>query len=199
VSKNTKLVALIFDEGKRASIIVGSGAAVTPIEGSAPDQAMAVLESIQKSAKGANVKLEDAVVVFKNLDGEVKIKQTKDITAGKGAGWGSLWGLIVGLIFGGPIVGALLGLAIGAIYGGAVDHGIDDKFLKNVGNSLGQTDSAVLILIREEDYEDAIAYLKSFETEIYEADISAEAEATLHKAVENDKVAKTVEAEYSAD
>ena len=199
MSKNTKLVALVFNEGTRDSIIVSSGTALPAVESSSPEQAKAVLEAIQNSAKAAGIKLEDAVVVFKDHNGDVKIKQTKDITAGKGAGWGGLWGLIVGLIFGGPIAGALLGVAIGAIYGGTVDHGIDDKFIKNVGNALGKTDSAVLILIQEEDYDEAITYLRSYEAEIYEADISTEAEAALHKVAEDKEVTKAVDDEYSTD
>ena len=54
-------------------------------------------------------------------------------------------------------------------------------------------------MIQEEDYDEAIAYLRSFEAEIYEADISTEAEAALHKVTEDKEVTKAVDEEYSAD
>ncbi|MFA9403813.1 MAG: DUF1269 domain-containing protein, partial [Anaerolineales bacterium] len=141
----------------------------------------------------------DAVVVYKTKSGDVKIKQTKDITLGKGAGRGAFWGLLIGLLFGGPLGGVLWGLGIGAIYGRVVDHGVDDKFIQDVGDALKPSTSALLILIREEDYDDALAYLKTFDAKIYEAELGEEAEEAVVKAAENPEIAKAVDVEFGAE
>lgn len=200
-----KLVALTFEElnENRAAweSVHGSWAPETgelPI-GDEPEQAGSILKYIEKKAKEAGVKLEDAVVVYKTKSGDVKIKQTKDITLGKGAGRGAFWGLLIGLLFGGPLGGVLWGLGIGAIYGRVVDHGVDDKFIQDVGDALKPSTSALLILIREEDYDDALAYLKTFDAKIYEAELGEEAEEAVVKAAENPEIAKAVDVEFGAE
>jgi uncharacterized membrane protein len=172
-----KLVALTFEELNENSAawesVHGSWAPEAgelPM-GDEPEQAASILKYIEKKAKKAGVKLEDAVIVYKTKSGDVKVKQTKDITLGKGAGRGAFWGLLIGILFGGPLGGVLGGLGIGAIYGRLVDHGVDDKFIQDVGGALKPSTSALLILIREEDYDGAIAYLKTFDSKIYEADL----------------------------
>ncbi len=163
--------------------------------GDEPEQAASILKYIEKKAKKAGVKLEDAVIVYKTKSGDVKVKQTKDITLGKGAGRGAFWGLLIGILFGGPLGGVLGGLGIGAIYGRLVDHGVDDKFIQDVGGALKPSTSALLILIREEDYDGAIAYLKTFDSKIYEADLGEEVEEAVVKAAENRDIVKAVEVE----
>jgi len=198
MDKHSKLIALIFQEQQQDALMASGDitGSVVRVTNTGPDQALAVLEAVEKKAKEAGVKLEDAVVLFRTQDNKLKIKQTRDMTAGKGAKWGSFWGLLAGLILGGPIAGALWGLGIGAIYGGKVDHGIDDKFLKSVGKAIDLKTSAVLVLIRQEDYDGAIAYLKTFDAEVYEADISDETEEAVLKAAEDEHISKAVQAEF---
>ena len=193
---NSKLIALVFNEAEQQAMISSPGApAVKPLD-SDPEIALEVLKTIDRKAKEANVQLDDLVVVFKDDHGKVKIKQSRDLTTGKGAKRGSFWGLLVGLIFGGPFVGVLWGLGIGALVGRAVDHGIDDKFIKDVGNAMQRRSSAVMIMLDEADYDRSIAYLRTFDTEIYEADVSEEAQSAMSKVAENKQVADAVVAEF---
>jgi len=53
-------------------------------------------------------------------------------------------------------------LSFGAIIGVKGDYGTLDEFIKRVGQALGPTSSAILVLIQETDYEGAIAYLQIF-------------------------------------
>jgi len=195
-----RLVALTFEELDQASaaweaVREGRAPHGALIVGEEAERATAALKDIEEKAKKAGVKLEDAVVVYKTKDGEVKIKQARDVTVGKGAGRGAFWGLLVGLLFGGPIGGVLWGLGLGAIYGHVVDHGVDDKFIKDVGDALKPTTSALLMLIQEEDYDDAMAYLRTFDAKIYEAELDEEAENMVIEAAENRDVAQAVGAE----
>jgi uncharacterized membrane protein len=204
----SKLVAVLFEEEKVYSTIVTMGpeTSVGPYSNEPnenvdqePDIALSVLENIQAKAKEANVELQDAVVLFHGADGKVKIKQTKDVTTGKGAKRGAFWGLLAGLILGGPIGGLLWGLGIGAVYGKAVDHGIDDKFLKSVGQWLGPRKSAVVIMVQDEDADRAEAYFKTFGTEVHVADLDEEAEKAVDAAAENDSVSQAVSDEFDVD
>ncbi len=158
-------------------------------------QALAVWKLIKKEAKEANIKLKDAAIVYKYKTGTVKIKQIMELTPAKGAKRGTFWGLLVGLVLGGPIGGALLGLVAGTIFGKAVDRGIDNNFIKQVGEAMQPLSSAIFVLVREENYEHVIPYLHTFGAEIYESTLSKSAEQAVAKALENENVAKVVDEE----
>lgn len=201
MSKDSKLVALVFTEAGQLAARQGSVASETgagALIDVQPDSALDALKEIQNRAKEAGVELKDAVVAFKASDGRVKIKQTKDLTTGKGAGRGGLLGLVVGLIFGGPLVGALLGLGIGAIVGRR-DHGLDDGFIRGLGKSLKPGDSVLLLLIDQELKPDGVAYLESFNAELHITDFDAESEKAVGKAAEDEAIAGAVEAEFAED
>lgn len=205
----SKLIALLFEEEEQMSRVVAmppdvdSGQAtmggVTPVIDPDPDIAIGVMKTIQAKAKEADVKLEDAVIVYKNPQGETKIKQLEELTTGKGAKRGVFWGLVAGLILGGPIVGLLWGLGIGAVVGGVVDHGIDNKWLRTVGSWLSPNRSAVLIAVDDEIAERAIAYLETFDTEMHVADMSDLAREAAEKAADNEAVAEAVQSEFKID
>lgn len=83
-----------------------------------------LLDMLKDLEKQKLVELDDAVVVVKDADGEVKVKETTDLTKAKGAAKGGTLGLVVGLMLGGPIGGVLLGAAAGALASRKVDLGI---------------------------------------------------------------------------
>lgn len=193
-SKNNRLVVLTFSEEDEIGTLTNIQG--KPVEKNVQDtQAAGVWTTIEKAAKEADVKLDDAVFVYKTQDGRLELKQIMDITSGKGARRGTFWGLLIGLILGGPIAGALGGLALGAIYGGIKDKGVDDKFIENVGQAMRPRTSALFLLIKEEDYEQAIAYLRTFEAEIFESELSEAAEEAVNEALEDEEVAKAVESD----
>jgi uncharacterized membrane protein len=90
--------------------------------------------------------LEDAAVAVRHQDGKVKIKQVESL-AGAGALGGAFWGLLIGLIFFVPVFGLLVGAAAGAMIGKSLDSGVDDKFIKEVGNTLQPGNSALFLLV----------------------------------------------------
>jgi uncharacterized membrane protein len=192
---NNRLVVLTFPKEEIVAVPNIHGT-TTPIGKDVKDtQGWATWKTIQKAAKEADVQLKDAAIVYKTQDGRIQLKQTMDLTTGKGAGRGSFWGFLIGLVLGGPIGGALLGVVAGAIYGGMTDKGIDDKFMRNVGQAMQPQTSAIFLLIKEEDYAQAIPYLKSFDAEIHESEFSDKAEDAVNKALENEDVAKAIDVE----
>ena len=60
------------------------------------------------------VDLEDAAVVVKNDEGEIKLNQAVNMTA-EGAARGSMCGLLIGTIFLNPLIGMAVGAAGGAL------------------------------------------------------------------------------------
>ena len=93
------------------------------------------------------LQLEDAVVVTRP-EGQVMLHQAVNMTA-TGAVGGGMWGALVGLIFLNPLVGAAVGAASGALAGRFTDVGINDDFIRQVGQSVAPGGSAVFLLIRK--------------------------------------------------
>ncbi len=107
--------------------------------------------------------LEDAAVAVRNKEGKVKIKQVTSL-AGTLALGGAFWGLLLGLIFFVPVFGLLVGAAAGALAGKYQDIGVDDKFIKEVGETLQPGNSALFLLVREvvpDKVEDALKKYKN--------------------------------------
>lgn len=94
------------------------------------------------------IELEDAAVVVKNAKGKVKLKQAINLTAA-GATSGGFWGLLIGTLFLVPLFGAAVGAATGAISGALSDIGVDDEFMRELGETLQPDTSALFILIKK--------------------------------------------------
>lgn len=80
------------------------------------------------------LELGDAVIATKTESGKVKLNQVVNTTAA-GAATGSFWGLLIGFLFLNPLLGVAAGAASGALAGALTDIGIDDKFMKDLGEN----------------------------------------------------------------
>jgi uncharacterized membrane protein len=105
-------------------------------------------DDLIKLQKEHLIGLEDAAVAVRHQDGKVKIKQVTSL-AGSGALGGAFWGMLIGLIFFVPVFGLLVGAAAGALVGKSQDIGVDDKFIKEVGNTLQPGNSALFLLVNK--------------------------------------------------
>ncbi len=148
-------------------------------------RAAEVLASLGRMQKEHVVDLEDAAVVTKNAEGKVKVQQTVDMTAGRGAIHGAFWGLLFGMIFFVPVFGALWGIGLGALMGKLTDLGVDDKFMKQVGDEMKPGNSAIFFLLRKATKDRFLDALSQFEGTVYQTSLSKEAEAELQKALES--------------
>ncbi|MBR8827357.1 MAG: DUF1269 domain-containing protein [Gomphosphaeria aponina SAG 52.96 = DSM 107014] len=104
-----------------------------------------VLAKLQKQHL---IELDDAAVVVKNEEGKVQLKQAINLTAA-GAATGSFWGLLIGTLFFSPLLGVALGAASGALSGALSDIGVNDDFMRDLGESLPLGSSALFILVRK--------------------------------------------------
>jgi uncharacterized membrane protein len=100
-------------------------------------------------AQEGGIELADAVVVAKTPEGRTIVRQTVDITPGRGALTGAWFGTLIGLLFGGPLGGAVAGAAGGALYGKLVDVGLDDGWVKQMAEWIDPGTSALLLLVSD--------------------------------------------------
>ena len=112
------------------------------------------LQELEAAHKRNDVTLQDAVILEKDPDGKLHIKETGDMGGGKGAGIGAVAGGVIGLVAGpaGVVAGAALGGLIGGLAAQLHDGGIEDKRLKELGQELTPGSSALLIVVEDTWY-----------------------------------------------
>jgi uncharacterized membrane protein len=108
--------------------------------------AQQVVANIGRAQDMHEVELDDLVVVERQFDGKVKLHQPS--LTGRGAAGGALWGGLIGLIFFMPLFGMAIGAASGAAAGALSDAGVDDQFMKELGEELAPGNAAVIALVR---------------------------------------------------
>ncbi len=152
-----------------------------------PDEATAFAagEALVALQKKYVIEMEDVVVVTRDAEGHVKLNQSVNLVTG-GAIGGGLWGTLIGLLFLNPIVGAAVGAGAGALAGKFSDMGIDDDFLRDVGQSLDKGGAAVGILVRKMTPDKVLEGLEAFREKgrVIHTSLSHEAEANLRKFLE---------------
>ncbi|GMQ79180.1 MAG: DUF1269 domain-containing protein [Anaerolineae bacterium] len=161
------------------------------------DGAAKTRDALIKMQKMQLVELEDAAVVVRKQDGKVKVKQVTSL-AGAGALGGAFWGMLIGLLFFAPWLGLAVGAITGAIAGGLTDIGVDDKFIKEVGETIEPGHSALFILVRKVTPDKVMDELKKFNPTIIQTSLTEEQESKMRAAFsghENEEEAAEAAAE----
>lgn len=143
------------------------------------DKALLELRELQKEHL---VDLEDAAIVIRNKDGKIRIKQTQELAI-DGALSGGFWGLLFGFIFFNPLLGWTVGVLAGAVSGALTDIGIDDNFIRDLGNTIAPNTSAIFVLVRRATADKVLADLSKFEGKVLKTSLSNEDEAKLQIAL----------------
>lgn len=146
------------------------------------DTAEKVREELIRMTKERLVQLDDAVVV-ENQDGKIKLHQSMNPTS-SGAAGGALWGGLIGLIFLAPLLGMAVGAASGALGGKMADVGVDDTFMKDLGESLKPGAAALIVLGSSTARDKVIERVRPYGGEILQSSLSTEAEEQLRSALE---------------
>jgi uncharacterized membrane protein len=158
------------------------------------ETAKGALAKLGEMQKMQLVTLEDAAVAVKNQKGKVKITQTLEkMHTGSSATWGFFWGFLIGLIFGGPLFWGLFTALLGGLFAKGRDLGIDNQFIKEVGNSLDPGQSAMFILAVEATEDKVLPEMAKFGGTVYQTSLSNEDEETLRKALEHKDISAAVE------
>jgi uncharacterized membrane protein len=128
------------------------------------------------------VDLADAVVVVRDEKGKVKLRQMYNLTAA-GALSGGFWGALIGLLFLNPLFGFAIGAAAGAISGALRDVGIDDNFMRELGQTLKPGTAALFVLIRQMTPDKVVEEIKMFGGTLIKTNLCNENEAKLREAL----------------
>jgi len=131
-------------------------------------RASEVLNTLQDMNDSWVVDLNDAVAVYRDYNGKLRVDQSYQMTTGEGAAFGGLFGGLIGAMLAAPFTGgasAAAALAVGSLSGvtlgataGAIDadswkedFGISEDFVQRVGTMVQPGDSAIFALLRTID------------------------------------------------
>ena len=147
------------------------------------DEVLNKLRSLQKEYL---IDLEDACVVEREQAGGVHIKQAVNLTsmgATRGGLSGALWGTLVGLLFLNPLagmaIGALAGAGAGALAGSLADYGINDDFVRRLGQTIPPGSSALFVLVKSVTLDKVLPEIEPYKPRVLRTSLSNEAEAKL--------------------
>ena len=135
------------------------------------------------------ITIDDAAIMKKDADGKPKLEQLNNM-AGVGALGGAFWGMLFGLLFFIPFLGLAVGAAAGAIAGSMSDVGIDDKFIKQVGESITPGTSALFLLVSNAVVDKVLEQTKDLKYEVLQTNLSQEQEDKLRGAISADTQAQ---------
>ena len=128
------------------------------------------------------LRLEDAVVVEHGPDGKIKLRQAMH-PAASGAAGGVLWGGLIGLIFLAPLLGMVAGAAGGALGGKMTDAGVDDDFMKALGEHLEPGTAALIALGSTNARDKLLERIRGYGGELIQTSLSEHDEEHLRNAL----------------
>lgn len=118
-----------------------------------PGDAGQALKFIDRFQKKGTLKILNAAVLASDAQGNVSVKDTRDIDPKKGRLLGAITGGLIGLAGGpvGAVVGALAGAGAGGLAEKKIDLGFSEPFLEGLTQYLKPGTSALIVLV-EHDY-----------------------------------------------
>jgi uncharacterized membrane protein len=164
-------------------------------------RASEVLNTLQDMNDSWVVDLNDAVAVYRDYNGKLRVDQSYQLTTGEGAAWGGLFGGLIGALVAAPFTGgasvaavlaagSLSGVALGATAGAIdaedwkEDYGISEEFVQRVGTMVQPGDSAIFALLRTISPDLVAAQFKGYGGTILRTTLNdaqrAKVEETLH-------------------
>jgi uncharacterized membrane protein len=151
------------------------------------DRALTELTALQKEYL---IELKDACVVVRSPDGDIHLHQAVPLVktgALTGGTSGALWGTLIGLLFLNPLagmaIGAAAGTASGALAGKLSDYGINDGFIKELGNTIKPNSSALFLLVQKVTADKVLPRVEKYKGRVLKTSLSDEREKRLREAL----------------
>lgn len=117
-------------------------------------RAQEFLTAMTRLSSLGKLRLRDAVIVSKDAQGDVKVRETVDPQPGRTALSGAAWTGLLGLLIGGPvgwIAGIGLGAGAGVITAKVVDLGVPDEWVDWFRHAVAEGTTTVVILAEDVD------------------------------------------------
>ncbi len=106
-----------------------------------------ILDTLQSMHKATTIDIVDMAMLTKSDDGKLKVEETRELTAGKGARRGALVLGVVGLIYPPSLIASVIaGGGIGALAGRIRDTGIKKEQIQRIADELEPGKAAVVVL-----------------------------------------------------
>lgn len=141
------------------------------------------LNKLGDLAKQQLIQIQDAAVVAWPAGAKKPKTKNYGSMTGQGALSGAFWGMLFGLIFFVPFFGLAIGAAMGALAGKFADYGIDDNFIKKMGEQICPDSSALFVLLRKVTIDKVLPELSKFEGTVLQTSLSDEQEQRLRNAL----------------
>jgi uncharacterized membrane protein len=129
------------------------------------------------------IDLADAVVVTRDDKGRVKLHQAAS-PAAAGATGGALWGGLIGLLFLAPLFGMAVGAAVGGASGAMTDVGINDDFMRALGEKVVPGSAALIVLVRSSTPDKVLPEIQRFGGDVLQTSLDNESEERLQEALQ---------------
>ncbi len=153
------------------------------------ETAQAARQECYGMARDDLLTMEDAVIVYKDEAGEIKLDQSINLTtagAMGGAWWGILIGGILGLATGGAglaVAGLLGGAAGGAVSGALSDIGVSDELMKETGAALDGGQAILFLLGRTGAPDKVLPRLARFGGKVVHSSLPKDVDARINAAL----------------
>lgn len=146
------------------------------------EEAMEVRDLFKKQQKDGRMALDDAAVITKDANGEIKVRDEVDRGVKLGILGGGALGLLLGSVFF-PIGGMVAGAAGGALVGSLTKKGLDKKFIKEVTESLEPDSSALFVIVRQAEPDFVAAALRPYKGNVLQTTLTPEMQEALQDAL----------------
>lgn len=154
------------------------------------ETADAVLTKLRALRKQELIDLLDACVVVHPEGDDIQIKQSVNMTAlgmSSGLSAGGLVGMLAGLLVFNPLaglaLGGLTGAAMGALTGSLSDYGINDEFIKELGETLKPGTSALFLMVAKATPDKVIAEIEQYKPRVLQTSLSQAQEDGLRELI----------------
>lgn len=120
------------------------------------NRAQQFMLAINELAHDHKLHLVDAVLVVRDSEDHIRVRETIDPQPGRSALSGAMWTGLLGLIVGGPvgwIAGIGVGAGVGAISAKVIDLGIPDEWVSWFKEAIRSDTATVVVLAGEIDQE----------------------------------------------
>jgi uncharacterized membrane protein len=150
-----------------------------------PSKAFELRARLIELQKEYLIEMADIVVVTRDEKGKTQLHQAANLTAA-GAIGGGFWGMLIGMLFLNPLIGLAVGAGAGALSGHLSDIGINDDFMKKLGNELKPGGAAVFVLVRKATGDKVLDRLRDFAGSgtVLQSSLSKDTEDELRKVFE---------------
>jgi uncharacterized membrane protein len=164
------------DVGTRERVM--AAATLVAVEYASETDAERALDVVGDLGTAGALAIHDAAVVARHADGRIELRQSRELAAGEGAVGGGSIGILLGLAVAIPVAGALVGVAAGIGFA-ALDKGISNKEMHQVGTTLAPGEAALFALLAKVDWDLLAARLTPLGGKLVKSEVSAEVLARL--------------------